>query len=213
LCSDSNHPVVNPLSEWTDEMSAKGHLVSLFFDKNELQGGDILFLVSCGQIIKDADRDKYKATLVLHSSDLPKGRGWSPYIWSILDGVNQITVSLLEAKEPVDSGAIWLKKTFDLEGHELLEELNAKLFAAELFLMTQAVEKFGYIKPIQQVGDPGEYLRKRNPADSRIDPNKSILEQFNLLRVVDSERYPAFFDYQGVKYLIKIEKAINEKSK
>lgn len=213
LCTDSNHPVVNSICEWTDEMSAKGYVVSLVFDKNELHGGDILFLVSCSQIIKDADRDKYKATLVLHASDLPKGRGWSPYIWSILDGANQITVSLLEATEPVDSGAIWLKKTFDLEGHELLEEINAKLFAAELDLITQAVEQFGYINPIQQVGDPGEYFRKRNPADSRIDPNKSISDQFNLLRVVDSERYPAFFDYQGVQYLIKIEKAINEKSK
>ena len=127
-----------------------------------------------------------------------------------MDGENQITVSLLEATEPVDSGAIWLKTTFDLEGHELLDEINAKLFAAELHLMTQAVEKFGYITPKQQVGDPGEYMRKRNPADSRIDPNKSISDQFNFLRVADPQRYPAFFDYQGVKYLIKIEKAKSE---
>jgi len=210
LCTDPNHPVINKLREWTDEMVAKGHVVSLVFDKVELNGGDILFLVSFSQMIRDAERDTYKATLVLHASDLPKGRGWSPYIWSILGGVNQITVSLLEATEPVDSGAIWLKTTFDLEGHELLEEINAKLFAAELHLMTQAVEQFGYIKPIQQVGDPGEYMRKRNPADSRIDPNKSISEQFNLLRVADSQRYPAFFDYQGVQYLIKIEKAKSE---
>ena len=81
---------------------------------------------------------------------------------------------------------------------------------AELYLMTQAVQQFSYIKPIQQVGEPGEYLRKRNPADSRIDPNISISDQFNLLRVADQQRYPAFFDYQGVKYLIKIEKAKSE---
>jgi len=207
LCTDPNHPVVNNLHEWTKEMSAKHHVASLVFDHVELHGGDILFLVSCSHIISDAEREKYKATLVLHASDLPKGRGWSPHIWSILSGINQITVSLLEATEPVDSGAIWLKTTFDLEGHELLEEINTKLFAAELHLMTQAVEQFGNIKPIQQVGEPGEYLRKRNPADSRIDPTKSILDQFNLLRVADQQRYPAFFEYQGVKYLIKIEKA------
>ena len=213
LCTDPNHPVINKLREWTDEMIAKGHVVSLVFNNVELNGGDILFLVSSSQMIRDAERGRCKATLGVHASDLPKGRGWSPYIWSILGGVNHITLSLLEAREPVDSGAIWLKTTFELEGHEVFEEINAKLFAAEMYLMTQAVEQFGNIKPIQQVGDPGAYMRKRNPSDSRIDPNKSILDQFNLLRVADTQRYPAFFDYQGVKYLIKIEKAINEKSK
>lgn len=210
ICTDHNHPVVNSLRKWIKGFSVKRHNISLVFDSSELSGGDILFLVSCGQMIRDAERDKYKATLVLHASDLPKGRGWSPHIWSILGGENLITVSLLEAAEPVDSGQIWMKTTFVLEGHELLDEINAKLFEAELYLMSQAIEKFFDIKPTQQVGEPGKYMRKRNPADSRIDPHKSISEQFNLLRVVDSERYPAFFDYLGVKYLIKIEKTISE---
>lgn len=210
LCTDPNHPVINSLREWTDEMSSKGHAVSLVFDKTNLQGGDILFLVSCSQIIRDAERDQYKATLVLHASDLPKGRGWSPYIWSILGGANEITVSLLEASDPVDSGAIWLKTTFALEGHELLPEINAKLFAAEITLMTQAVEQFESIKPMRQMGDPWPYMAKRTPADSKLDPYRTIAEQFNLLRVVDSTRYPAFFDYQGKRYLIKLEKFENE---
>jgi len=210
LCTDSNHPVVNNLREWVVEMSAKGHEASLVFDKAELNGGTILFLVSCGQIIRDAEREKFSATLVLHASDLPQGRGWSPYIWSILGGANQITVSLLEASEPIDSGALWLKTTFALEGHELLPEIHARLFEAELLLMSQAVDQFDCIKPLPQKGEPGPYMAKRSPADSRLDPNKSIAEQFNLLRVVDSKRYPAFFDYQGKRYLVKIEKANNE---
>lgn len=210
LCSDPNHPVINSLHGWINEISLKGHQVSLAFDKSDLPGGDILFLVSFGQMIRDTERNKYKTTLVLHASDLPKGRGWSPYIWSILAGAEQITVSLLEANEPVDSGAIWLKTSFVLEGHELLPEIYAKLFDAELNLMTQAVDKFDSIVPTQQKADPGPYMNKRTPADSRLDPYKTIAEQFNLLRVVDSERYPAFFDYKGKRYLIKVEKAENE---
>lgn len=210
LCTDSHHPVVHKLREWTNEMSIKGHTVTLVFDKAELQGGDILFLVSCSQLIRDAEREKYRTTLVLHASDLPKGRGWSPYIWSILGGADQITVSLLEASEPVDSGAIWLKTTFVLEGHELLPEINEKLFAAELLLMSQAVDKFDVIEPAKQIGEPGPYMAKRSSSDSRLDPAKTIAEQFNLLRVVDSQRYPAFFDYQGKRYLIKIEKVEHE---
>jgi methionyl-tRNA formyltransferase len=206
LCTDPNHPVINSLRDWMTEIASKGHFPSLVYDKVELCGGDILFLVSCSQMIRDSEREKYKAILVLHASDLPKGRGWSPYIWAILGGENQITVSLLEASEPVDSGDIWLKTTFALEGHELLPEINEKLFAAELSLMTQAVEQFESIVPVPQQGDPGPYMTKRSPADSQLDPLKTIAEQFDLLRVVDSERYPAFFDYRGTRYLVKIEK-------
>jgi methionyl-tRNA formyltransferase len=210
LCTDPAHPVVGYIQGWVRDMCSKGHPSSLFYDKVDLCGGDILFLVSCSQMIRDTERGKYEVTLVLHASDLPEGRGWSPYIWAILGGANQITVSLLEAKEPVDSGMIWLKTTFDLEGHELLPEINEKLFEAELLLMTQAVEQFNTIKPIQQIGEPGPYMVKRSAADSRLNPNISITEQFNLLRVVDSQRYPAFFDYKGHRYLIKIEKMKND---
>lgn len=207
LCTDPNHPVIISLKAWMDIISSKGHTATMVYDKAELQGGDILFLVSCSQIIRDTERQKFKATLVLHASDLPIGRGWSPHIWSILGGANQITVSLLEASEPIDSGAIWLKTKFTLDGHELLPEINAKLFAAELLLMTQAVEKFETIKPIVQVGEPGPYMPKRSPADSQLDPHKTIAEQFDLLRVVDSQRHPAFFSYRGKRYWIQIEKA------
>ena len=133
--------------------------------------------------------------------------GWSPHIWSILDGVNQITVSLLAASDPVDSGAIWLQTKFTLEGHELLPEINDKLFTAELSLMTQAVERFGHIVPQEQRGSPGAYMAKRTPADSQLDPHKTIAAQFDLLRVVDSERYPAFFEHRGKRYEISLRKA------
>lgn len=210
LCTDLNHPVIPVLDGWMNDMTLKGHFATIVFDKSNLKGGDILFLVSCSQIIRDTERKKYKATLVLHASDLPQGRGWSPHIWSILGGANQIVVSLLDASEPVDSGAIWLKTKFTLDGHELLPEINAKLFAAELLLMTQVVEQFETIKPIQQVGVPGAYMPKRSPVDSMVDPYKTIAEQFNLLRVADTQRYPTFFSYLGKKYFIKIERSENE---
>ena len=210
LCTDQHHPVVSRLQEWSAEMLEKHHSVSLVYDKESLKSGDILFLVSCSQFIDVDERNKYTATLVLHASDLPTGRGMSPYIWSVLNGENQITVSLLEASEPVDSGDIWLKTKFCLEGHELLPEINAKLFDAELLLMSQAVEKFENITPIPQTGEPGTYMKKRSPADSRLDPEKTIVEQFDLLRVVDSQRYPAFFDYRGKRYVLRIEKDNNE---
>ncbi len=210
LCTDPYHPVVKNLRKWMADISSKEHSITLCHDKAELQNGDILFLVSCSQLIRDTERNKFKTTLVLHASDLPQGRGWSPYIWSVLGGEKKITVSVLEAKDPVDTGAILLKETFTLEGHELLPEIYHKLFNTELSLMTQVLENFDNITPTPQSGTPGVYLRKRTPKDSRLDPDKTIAEQFELLRVVDSQRFPAFFEYRGKRYLIKIEKDENE---
>ena len=44
-------------------------------------------------------------------------------------------------------------------------------------------------------------------SDSRLDPDDTIAQQFNLLRVVDNERYPAFFELLGRRYILKIEAA------
>ena len=208
LSSDPGHPVVPSLRRWKRDMEGRGHSVALCFQKSELPDGDILFLVSCGHIIRDAERQKYGAVLVLHASDLPRGRGWSPHIWSIVNGAREITVCLLEAADPVDTGHVWMRTTFTLEGHELLSEINEKLFAAELELMARIVEDRGSITPVPQVGEPGPYMPKRTGVDSRLDPNRPIAEQFDLLRVVDNERYPAFMDIRGTRYILKIEKAI-----
>ena len=207
LTSDRGHPVVPRLLEWKREMETAGHDVALAFDKKDLAGGDCLFLVSCAQMVGPADRDKFRATLVLHASDLPRGRGWSPHVWAIVGGASRITLCLLEAREPVDTGPVWLRTEFELEGHELLPEINEKLFAAELELMTRAVNEFDSMIPVEQSGDEGSYMKKRTPEHSRLDPALSIAEQFDLLRVVDNERYPAFFDHRGHRYVLRIEKS------
>src|SRR5512134_780920 len=103
-------------------MQRVGHEVALLFSRRDLTDGDILFLVSCSEIITSRERERYRAVLVLHASDLPQGKGWSPHIWSVIGGASEITLCLLEAADPVDSGRVWLKTRFALEGHELLPE-------------------------------------------------------------------------------------------
>ena len=206
LCTNSNHPVFFHLQKWCQEVRQFGHFASLINAQSELESGDVLFLVSCSDIIGPNVRKKFNHVLVLHASDLPKGRGWSPYIWSILNGAREVTVSLIGASEPLDSGPIYLKKSFTLEGHELLDEIHSKLFSIEMQLMSEFVSANAEIAPYDQKGNPGEYFRKRTPLDNKIDPSKSIEEQFDLLRVSDNERFPAFFELRGKKYILKLEK-------
>jgi methionyl-tRNA formyltransferase len=210
LCTDNSHPVFPYLLRWASDVNSCGHDATIVTDKQNLPGGDILFLVSCSQIVRATERNLYKHCLVLHASDLPKGRGWSPHIWAVLNGETNITVTLLEAEDAVDSGRIWFQAAFDLQGHELLPEINKLLFDAELALMTKAVSEMRVVVPREQIGDPGPHMQRRTPMHSRIDPGKTISDQFDLLRTVDNDRYPAFFEYRGCRYLLKIEKVDHE---
>jgi methionyl-tRNA formyltransferase len=210
LSTDVQHPVIPYLQRWLVWAKDRGHEATLHHDKANLPGGDLLFLVSCTQIIGPSERQNFGKVLVLHASDLPHGRGWSPHIWSILEGENSFTVCLLEAAEPLDSGNIWLTARVRLGGVELIDEINQQLFEAELNLMSGAVEDFDTITPQPQSGSPSHYRRKRTPADSELDVNRSLAEQFDLLRVADPVRHPAFFRFRGRRYLLKIEKADDE---
>lgn len=210
LCSSITHPVNNMLSQWLENNSIEHH-VRLVRSKAELQGGDILFLVSCSELINKQDREKFKRTLVIHASDLPKGRGWSPHVWDVVNGANEITISLLEAEDKVDSGDIWQKVRIIIPRHFLYDEINELLFATESQLMDFAVENFHTITPQPQSLDvEPSYHPRRTPADSELDPKKSIVSQFDLLRVSDPERFPAFFKLHGHTYKLTVEKVDNE---
>jgi methionyl-tRNA formyltransferase len=180
--------------------------IEVIHNKGDLNHGDILFLVSCSELISPKDREGYRHTLVIHASDLPLGRGWSPHVWQVIEGAAKITVSLLEADEPVDTGRIWLKKTFEVKPHWLWDEINDALFETELGLMEEAIKNLGQITPSKQHEKESSYYRKRVPQDSVLDINKTIREQFNLLRVCDPLRYPATFEIHGKKYKLTVEK-------
>jgi len=145
ICSDKHHKIFPYLEKWVKENS-NNHNISLITKSEDITKGDILFLISCTEIIKTVIRKKFKHTLVIHESDLPKGRGWSPLIWQIINGLNTIPISLLDAAEKVDSGDIWKKEFVKLEGHETAVEINSKVFPVKLKLMDYAIHNMDTIK-------------------------------------------------------------------
>lgn len=198
LCSDRNHPVYKYLNIWC---IAKGF--ELYTHPDQLGEGDTLFLVSCTHYIRKELRDKYRRVWVLHESDLPKGRGWSPLAWQILEGRNEIPVSILEAEETIDAGKILAKDILVLQGHELADEIQEKLFRVKSRLMDYALDNK---EPhLTEQRGPVSYYPKRVPDDSRLDPKVSLAEQFDLLRICEP-RFPAYFEYRGHKYELTIRK-------
>jgi methionyl-tRNA formyltransferase len=131
-------------------------------------------------------------------------------VWQILAGQNEFTVSIIEADDDLDTGAIVAQARFALEGHELYNEINDKLFATEIGLMTQVMDAGADLPRHEQPDRPASYHRKRRPADSRLDLDRPLGEQFDLLRVSDPVRYPAFFDLRGHRYVVRITKGEGE---
>ena len=188
------------------ELRALVHEVHYVHEHSEVVKGELAFFLGCERLVKPETLAKNKHNLVVHESALPAGKGWSPLTWQILEGKNDIPITLFEAQESVDSGDIYLQDEMHFEGHELNSELKHAQGRKTMELVKKFVAAYPNIPGRKQHGEESFYLR-RIAKDSEIDPNKTIAEQFNLLRVVDNERYPAFFRYKEKKYILKIEKA------
>lgn len=204
LCTDPAHPVNAWMERWAADVADRAN-VRIYRDFAELTGGDFLFLISCHQIIRKPVRDLFRYTLVLHASPLPKGRGMSPHIWTVVEGGDRLTLTMLNAEDGLDSGDVWAQREIPLDGTELYDEINRKLFDAEVELMSWALDHCDGAEPRAQSGESSFY-RRRTPEDSRIDVEQPLSASFDLLRVADPDRYPAFFDHRGQRYRIRLEK-------
>lgn len=204
VCSDPLHPKWPKLERWVASLpSGSAELLTRAADA---PGGDILFLISCTEIVPARLRERYRHTLVIHPSPLPQGRGWSPQVWTILEGKDRLCISLIEAVDRVDAGAIWQQREVRLAGHELWDEIAGLIGDAEIELMNFAIANADLVQPVEQDQSKATYYPRRTPADSALDVDKSIAAQFDLLRVCDPNRYPAFFDYRGQRYEVRLSK-------
>jgi methionyl-tRNA formyltransferase len=203
VITDPKHPLIGPVRAWADART--GHRVRVLRRLASARGGDALVLAACHEIARPAVRSRYGRTYVTHASDLPEGRGWSPLVWTVLEGKTSLVLSLIEATDPVDSGRVFAKFRCRLAGADLWQDLNAKLAGLLIRCLNHIVDHPGS-RPKVQRGRQTWY-RRRTPADSRLDARRSLASQFDLLRVCDPERFPAFFDFRGQRFELIVRKA------
>jgi UDP-2,4-diacetamido-2,4,6-trideoxy-beta-L-altropyranose hydrolase len=207
IASDAGSWIAPWLDELTSHWRGQGHTVTRVADVNQLPESDLAFYLACGQPATRQVRARAMHNLVVHESALPQGRGWAPLTWQILKGENEIPVVLIEAEDRVDSGDIYLQEALQFRGHELCDELRHAQGQITKSLCIQFVNGFPELltRSGRQYGE-GSIYRRRTPDDSRLDLDRTLREQFNLLRVVDNERYPAFFELNGYRYQFRIER-------
>ena len=213
ILSDEESWINEYIPDLAEEWEAQGHSVRWAHDVGQAGDGDFCFCLGLGQMVPPAVRQQFQHVLVVHESDLPKGRGWSPLTWQILDGADRIPVTLIEATDDVDSGPVYAQRWIAFEGYELIDELRAAQAEATHALCRAFVDVYpeSAVQGREQAGEPTYYPRRR-PADSEINPERSLTEQFNQLRVADNRRYPVFFDCRGHRYILRIERELGEAS-
>lgn len=186
----------------TELLREKGHDAAFIQESNEIEEGDILVLLSCEKIINEKTLKLNKHNLVVHESALPQGKGWSPLTWQILEGKNEIPITLFEAEIRVDSGVVYDQRVMQFAGWELIDKLREAQANHTVEMVLDFVDKYPGNIGRPQSGEES-YYRRRTPEDSELDIDKSLKEQFDLFRVADNERYPAFFKYRGRKYFLQ----------
>lgn len=188
------------------KIDALGYQTALFFDPGQVPDSyAIVFMLSVYQLVKKKDLARHKHNLVIHPSALPKGKGWAPLAWQVLEGKTEISIVLFEAVEEVDAGPIYLKDTIQLDGTELHDEIRQKQGEKLIEMSLRFLENYDTMVPIEQVGEDTFYPR-RTPKDSEIDIQKTLASQINLLRICSNQEYPPFFYYMGKKYVLNVFK-------
>lgn len=99
-------------------------LIFDFFDYKEIEDFDIVFIIGYTRILPNQFLQKNRLNLVIHESDLSKGKGFSPIQWQLLEGKSEIKITLIEATSKVDSGDIFLQKRLIFKGTELHDEIR-----------------------------------------------------------------------------------------
>lgn len=206
IVTDENSWISPFAEDLQKSLQEYGHEVVWFHHFDDKNTYDIVFMLSYSEIVSAEKLALNNHNLVVHESALPHGKGWSPLSWQILEGKSHLPITLFEASEQVDAGRIYLQHEMLFKGTELVDELRNIQGRATVNICLEFVRRYPAIlgEARIQVGEESFYPRRR-PEDSKLDVSKTIAEQFDLLRIVDNHKYPAWFEYRGKKYKIQIE--------
>ena len=96
--------------------------------------------------------------------------------WQILEGADQIPITLFEACTKLDAGLIYLQQQIKLNGQELVEDWRFLQAQATLELCLAWLDAYSKVVAgaRHQHGETTRYVR-RNAADSQMNPENSWL--------------------------------------
>lgn len=149
---------------------------------------DLVVVAAYGQILpRDVLAIPPLGCLNLHPSLLPRHRGASPVVGTILAGDDEAGVTLMQMDEGMDTGPIVAQRRVPLGGDETtgrLTDLLARL-GAELLLATLPAWGAGALEPVPQEQSQATYTRPLSKEDGVLDWTQPALELERRVRAYD----------------------------
>jgi len=157
-----------------------------------------LFFVHWSDLVPDEILNKYEC-ICFHPTDLPYGRGGSPYQHMILSGAEVTVMTAFRMTDKLDAGPIYLAETMSLQGN--LNEILQRGYAI-IADMIRAILRYDP-RPYPQEGNVVEFKR-RKPEDSNLMEYASATyprDIYNFIRMLDDDTYPrAFIEIDGNRF-------------
>jgi methionyl-tRNA formyltransferase len=141
--------------------------------------------------------------LGLHNSLLPKYRGGSPLVWTMINGEEYAGYSIFSFTEGMDEGDIWAQDSVEIGIDDYISDMLAKLEEKSICRLDNIYPKIldGSLKPTPQNHSMATYCAMRTADDGRIDWNWPAKRVYDFIRA-QSEPYPGAFTFTDDKKVI-----------
>ena len=165
---------------------------------------DLMISINYRYIIPKEIFTLAKYAINLHGSLLPKYRGRTPHVWSIINGEKEAGITGHLIDENVDTGDIITQIVIPIEGNDTGYSLLKKYEDKYPIVLMDSINKLiNGEKLIRQDENLATYYGKRTPSMGYIDFRKSASEVVNFVRS-QAEPYPGAYYYlsDGKKIII-----------
>ena len=178
------------------------HLITnndeLTFKKVQELNPKYIFLPHWSWIIKKEVYNNFEC-VVFHMTDLPYGRGGSPFQNLIMHEVYNTKISALKVNDGIDTGDIYLKEDCSISigsAQENFIKISSIIFDKMIpsFLRNQLI-------PQKQSGKITQFKRRTKDESNILTlDKKSIDKLYDFIRMLDAEGYPkAYMELDNIK--------------
>ncbi len=166
---------------------------------------DLCFCGGWSQIIDKKILDiPNRGFLGFHSSRLPEGRGGAPVNWSLIDGADEVWISLFHYEPGVDAGDVLAQGSIPVKQRDDIGTVFDAL-ASEACRLTTSVRtdlEAGAVDTKPQSLSAASYRPRRQPQDGIIDWHREPDAQYDWIRA-QTDPYPwAYTFYQETKLTV-----------
>lgn len=141
-----------------------------------------------------------------HETPMPEGRGSAPLQWTIINKRNNLVVTLYKLDKDLYTGDIIYQVNVPVEKLDTYDDMEKhRAYGISLCLSSFLGElEQGIMVNRPQTGKVTIH-KMRTPKDSILNPLKTLEELWDDIRMCDNENYPAYFNVDGKKVILRYE--------